>query len=79
MTEQQRRMDEQEQQRADEDASRQSALVEQQPMADELYESRRGECPSGFLGSDCRKRIRMEVCEGHWSSNPPLGYQTCRL
>jgi hypothetical protein len=77
--EQQRRMDEQEQPRAYEDAPRQNASVEQQPMADELYESRRGECPGGFLGSDCRKRIRMEVCEGHWSSNPPLGYQTCRL
>jgi hypothetical protein len=79
MAEQQRRMDEQQRGRAYEDGSRQNASVEQQPNADELYEGRRGECPSGFLGSDCRKRIRVEVCEGHWSSNPPLGYQACRL
>lgn len=50
----------------------------QGPTADELYESRRRECPGGFLGSDCRKRIRMEVCEGHWSSSPPSGYQSCK-
>lgn len=53
-------------------------LASQGPTADELYESRRGECPGGFLGSDCRRKIRMEVCEGRWSSNPPSGYQKCK-
>ena len=42
---------------------------------------------SGTITIDCRNlndpgedinRIRMEVCEGHWSSNPPPGYQNCR-
>lgn len=48
------------------------------PTADELYESRRRECPGGFLGSDCRKKIREQVCAGHWSSNPEEGYSECR-
>ena len=48
------------------------------PSADELYESRRRECPGGFLGTDCRKKIREQVCAGHWSSNPEPGYSSCR-
>lgn len=48
------------------------------PTADELYESRRHECPGGFLGSECRKRIREQVCAGHWSPNPEPGYSNCR-
>lgn len=48
------------------------------PTADELYESRRRECPGGFLGSDCRKKIREQICAGHWSSNPEPGYSNCR-
>jgi len=48
------------------------------PSADELYESRRRECPGGFLGTDCRKKIREQVCAGHWSSNPEPGYSNCR-
>ncbi|MFO1453784.1 MAG: hypothetical protein U1F19_05955 [Lysobacterales bacterium] len=75
LNEQRRQMEEQEQQHAE--AARQRE-IEQQPTADEQYENRRSECSNGFLGSDCRNRIRMEVCEGHWSSNPPPGYQNCR-
>jgi len=75
LDEQRRQMEEREQQHAE--AARQRE-VEQQPTADEQYENRRSECSSGFLGSNCRNRIRMEVCEGHWSSNPPPGYQNCR-
>ncbi len=48
------------------------------PTADDLYESRRRECPGGFLGSDCRKQIREQVCAGHWSANPEPGYSNCR-
>lgn len=48
------------------------------PTADESYETRRRECPGGFLGSDCRKQIREQVCAGHWSSNPEPGYSNCR-
>lgn len=48
------------------------------PTADELYESRRRECPGGFLGTDCRKKIREQVCAGHWSSSPEPGYSNCR-
>ena len=48
------------------------------PTADELYESRRHECPGGFLGSDCRKKIREQVCVGHWSASPEPGYSNCR-
>lgn len=48
------------------------------PTADELYESRRRECPGGFLGSDCRKQIREQVCAGHWSPNPEPGYSNCK-
>lgn len=48
------------------------------PTADELYESRRRECPGGFLGSDCRKQVREQVCAGHWSPSPEPGYSNCR-
>lgn len=48
------------------------------PTADELYEQRRGECPRGFLGTDCRRKIKEQVCAGHWSSNPEPGYANCR-
>ncbi len=46
---------------------------------DALYESRRHSCAKGFLGSNCRKRIREQVCDGHWSPNPPDGFSTCKL
>ncbi|MEF9979065.1 MAG: hypothetical protein RR834_11315 [Thermomonas sp.] len=48
------------------------------PTADEQYESRRRECPGGFLGSECRKQIREQVCAGQWSPNPEPGYSACR-
>jgi chemotaxis protein histidine kinase CheA len=48
------------------------------PTADELYEQRRGECPRGFLGSDCRHKIKQQICTGHWSANPEPGYSNCR-
>lgn len=48
------------------------------PTADDLYESRRSECPRGFLGTDCRNRVKQQVCSGHWSSSPELGYSKCK-
>ena len=51
----------------------------QAETADALYESRRSDCRKGFFGSACRKRIREQVCAGHWSPNPPDGYSTCKL
>ena len=56
----------------------QQEAARREPSADELYESRRRECPGGFLGTDCRKKIREQVCAGHWSSNPEPGYSNCR-
>ncbi|MFT4178756.1 MAG: hypothetical protein QM612_04730 [Thermomonas sp.] len=57
--------------------AREQQAAEQRPTADDLYESRRDECPRGFLGSDCRMRIRNVVCAGRWSDNPPSGYSQC--
>lgn len=64
-------------------AEQERALREQQearrhPTADELYENRRGECPRGFLGTDCRRKIKEQVCAGHWSTNPEPGYSNCK-
>lgn len=79
----QRRQLEQEQQQlrqqAGTDGTRRQRPVERESSADEQYENQRRECPAGFLGSECRKRIRMAVCEGHWSSSPAAGYQSCKL
>ena len=47
--------------------------------ADAIYESRRADCRKGLFGSACRKRIREQVCDGHWSENPPPGYSNCKL
>lgn len=47
--------------------------------ADAVYESRRADCRKGLFGSACRKRLREEVCAGHWSQNPPPGYSNCKL
>ena len=49
-----------------------------EPTPDEVYESRRGECMSGFLGSECRRRVREQLCAGHWSAAPAEGYRTCK-
>jgi hypothetical protein len=56
----------------------QEEAARRRPTADELYEGRRRECPGGFLGTDCRKKIREQVCAGHWSSTPEPGYSNCR-
>ena len=56
----------------------QQEVARRGPTADEEYENRRRECPGGFLGSDCRKKIREQVCAGHWSPNPEPGYSNCR-
>lgn len=78
LMEQRRRIEEQERQLQEDDMARRRAEAERPPTADELYESRRQDCPKGFLGSGCRKQIRMEVCEGHWSVDPEPGYQLCK-
>lgn len=66
-----------ERERAEREQRQAAEAAEQGPTANALYESRRRECPGGFLGSDCRKKIRNQVCEGHWASNPPPGYSEC--
>lgn len=57
----------------------QEAAASRGPTADELYESRRNECPRGFLGSECRNRIKQQVCAGHWSTLPERGYSNCKI
>lgn len=59
-------------------AWREQQEARRRPTADELYESRRGECPRGFLGTDCRRKIKEQVCAGHWSTNPEPGYSNCK-
>lgn len=40
---------------------------------DETYDERTSkECESGFSGFLCRQRMRLSLCSGHWSENPPL-------
>lgn len=51
---------------------------QQAAKPDAQYEQRRQECPKGFIGSACRKRLRNEICSGHWSPNPPEGNATCK-
>jgi hypothetical protein len=50
----------------------------QQWTPDQAYEARRGECTRGFLGTFCRKKLKAQLCEGHWSSNPQQGFSICK-
>jgi hypothetical protein len=60
-----------------------SAPVEVAPVAasstlDQQYEQRRGECKGGFIGSNCRKKIRLQLCEGKWADKPEAGMSICQ-
>lgn len=61
------------------ESEEQKLAAQHAATADVVYESRRADCRKGLFGSACRKRIREEVCAGHWSQNPPPGYSNCRL
>ena len=36
------------------------------------------ECPAGGSGFWCREKIRYQLCNGHWSHNPPPGQSMCQ-
>jgi uncharacterized protein len=45
---------------------------------DQAYEVLRDRCMRGFLGALCRKKIRNQLCDGHWSDDPPTGSSICK-
>lgn len=45
---------------------------------DDQYEQQRAECKSGFLGSRCRKKIRVSLCAGQWADAPVAGTTVCQ-
>ena len=55
-----------------------TAQAASQPTPDQRYAQRRDECPAGFLGSACRKRLRYEICEDRWNDSPPAGESVCQ-
>lgn len=36
------------------------------------------ECSKGFAGMFCREQIRLSLCSGKWSENPPAGQTVCK-
>lgn len=64
---------------AEREIREQEVAAQQATTADAIYEGRRSECRKGFIGSACRKRIRDQVCDEHWSQAPPPGNSICKL
>ena len=49
-----------------------------QKSIDEQYDVRaEAECNKGFTGILCREALRLKLCEGKWSVNPPVGQSHC--
>jgi hypothetical protein len=46
---------------------------------DKQYEERTAkECDAGFTGILCREKVRLNMCKGLWSENPPAGQSICK-
>lgn len=46
--------------------------------ATQTYKQRsKAECDSGIAGFICRETLRVQICDGKWSSNPPSGQSVC--
>jgi len=65
------------------DARREREETREQPAAqqwtaDQIYEARRGECARGFFGTNCRNKIKAQLCQEHWSNSPAEGFKICK-
>ena len=46
---------------------------------DDQYSERAArECERGIGGLWCRERLKMKLCESHWSDSPPAGQSLCK-
>lgn len=48
-------------------------------LIDEQYNERAAkECKTGFLGLLCRETMKIKLCDGKWTENPPQGQSLCK-
>lgn len=46
---------------------------------DEQYNERAAkECKTGFFGLFCRETMKLKLCDGKWTENPPQGQSLCK-
>lgn len=55
--------------------SRPSAAV---TIDDQYRELKKRECAHGIAGLLCRERLKLRLCDDHWSDNPPAGQTLCK-
>jgi hypothetical protein len=49
-----------------------------QKTIDQLFSEQSAHCASGLPGIFCREAVRLKLCAGQWSENPPPGKTLCK-
>lgn len=51
---------------------------EQKPIDEQYNERAAKECQRGFFGLLCRETMKLKLCDGKWTDNPPEGLSLCK-